>query len=188
MEMKILSCTVNGKPVQVGYDVRECLLDTLHDRLGLTSVKRGCEVGECGACTVLIDGVATDTCLYLTAWAEGKTIEPADIVAAAAEVWPADGVLVSIDDIQQMVQSQFSVSRQDLVSNKRNKEIAQPRHVAIYLARELTDSTLQEIGRKFGGRSHATVKHSIAWVEERMEQDRLFHDQVMRLRDRLGGS
>ena len=78
MEMRILSCTVNGKPVQVGYDVRECLLDTLHDRLGLTSVKRGCEVGECGACTVLIDGVATDTCLYLTAWAEGKTLDGLD--------------------------------------------------------------------------------------------------------------
>lgn len=129
-------------------------------------------------------------CLFTSAAlaSEGKSIEPADIVAAAAEVWPADGVLISIDDIQQMVQSQFSVSRQDLVSNKRNKEIAQPRHVAIYLARELTDSTLQEIGRKFGGRSHATVKHSIAWVEDRMEEDRLFHDQVMRLRDRLGGS
>ena len=72
--MKILKCTVNGKPVQVGYDPRESLLDTLRNRLGLTSVKRGCEVGECGACTVLIDGVATDTCLYLTDWAQGKEI------------------------------------------------------------------------------------------------------------------
>ena len=72
--MRILKCTVNGKPVQVGYDPRESLLDTLRNRLGLTSVKRGCEVGECGACTVLIDGVATDTCLYLTDWAQGKEI------------------------------------------------------------------------------------------------------------------
>ena len=74
MDMKILKCTVNGKEVQVGYDPRESLLDTLRNRLGLTSVKRGCEVGECGACTVLIDGVATDTCLYLTDWAQGKDI------------------------------------------------------------------------------------------------------------------
>ena len=74
MDMRILKCTVNGKPVQVGYDPRESLLDTLRDRLHLTSVKRGCEVGECGACTVLIDGVATDTCLYLTDWAQGKDI------------------------------------------------------------------------------------------------------------------
>ncbi|NLH91234.1 MAG: (2Fe-2S)-binding protein [Atopobium sp.] len=74
MDMQILKCTVNGKQVQVGFDPRESLLDTLRNRLNLTSVKRGCEVGECGACTVLIDGIATDTCLYLTEWAQGKTI------------------------------------------------------------------------------------------------------------------
>ncbi len=72
--MEILHCTVNGKPVEVGYDPRESLLDTLRDRLGLTSVKRGCEVGECGACTVLVDGEAIDSCIYLTAWAQGKRI------------------------------------------------------------------------------------------------------------------
>ena len=74
MDMQILKCTVNGKQVQVGFDPRESLLDTLRNRLNLTSVKRGCEVGECGACTVLIDGIATDACLYLTEWAQGKTI------------------------------------------------------------------------------------------------------------------
>ena len=72
--MEILHCTVNGRPVEVGYDLRESLLDTLRDRLGLTRVKRGCEVGECGACTVLVDGVAIDSCIYLTCWAEGKHI------------------------------------------------------------------------------------------------------------------
>ena len=72
--MEILHCTVNGKPVEVGYDLRESLLDTLRDRLGLTSVKRGCEVGECGACTVLIDGEAFNSCIYLAVWAEGKRI------------------------------------------------------------------------------------------------------------------
>lgn len=119
--------------------------------------------------------------------AEGRALEPADIVAAAAEIWPAEGLIVSIEDIQSLVQTAYSVSRQDLVSSKRNKEIVQPRHVAIYLARELTDSTLEEIGRKFGDRSHATVKHSIGWVEDHMRSDRVFHDQVARLRERLGG-
>ena len=72
--MEILSCTVNGKPVEVGVDPRESLADTLRERLGLTSVKKGCEVGECGACTVLVDGTAIDSCIYLAVWAQGKTI------------------------------------------------------------------------------------------------------------------
>lgn len=72
--LEILHCIVNGKQVETAYDLRESLADTLRQRLGLTSVKKGCEVGECGACTVLVDGVAIDSCIYLTAWAEGKEI------------------------------------------------------------------------------------------------------------------
>ena len=72
--MQILHMTVNGKAVEVGIDPRESLADTLRERLGLTSVKKGCEVGECGACTVLVDGTAIDSCIYLSVWAEGKSI------------------------------------------------------------------------------------------------------------------
>ena len=72
--MQILHMTVNGKDVEVGIDPRESLADTLRERLGLTSVKKGCEVGECGACTVLVDGTAIDSCIYLGVWAQGKSI------------------------------------------------------------------------------------------------------------------
>lgn len=72
--LDILRCTVNGLPAEVAYDPRECLADTLRQRLGLTSVKKGCDVGECGACTVLVDGRAITSCIYLTAWAEGRHI------------------------------------------------------------------------------------------------------------------
>ena len=72
--MQILHMTVNGKDVEVGIDPRESLADTLRERLGLTSVKKGCEVGECGACTVLVDGTAIDSCIYLSVWAKGKSI------------------------------------------------------------------------------------------------------------------
>ncbi len=72
--LNIVHMTVNGREVELAVDPRESLLETLRERLNLTSVKKGCGVGECGACTVLIDGVAVDTCLYLTMWAEGKHI------------------------------------------------------------------------------------------------------------------
>ena len=72
--LKLIKMTVNGKEVETAVDPRESLLDTLRNRLGLTSVKRGCEVGECGACTVLVDGEAIDSCIYLAVWAEGRTI------------------------------------------------------------------------------------------------------------------
>ena len=76
--LNIVQLTVNGVPTTVAVPDGEALLDTLRDRLGLTSVKCGCEVGECGACTVLIDGKAMDSCLYLTVWAEGKSILTVD--------------------------------------------------------------------------------------------------------------
>ena len=72
--LNIVHMWVNGNEVELAHDPRESLLETLRDRLNLTSVKKGCGVGECGACTVLIDGVATDVCLYLTMWANGKHI------------------------------------------------------------------------------------------------------------------
>ncbi len=72
--MEIIHLTVNGKSKEVAVDPRESLADTLRERLGLTSVKKGCEVGECGACTVLVDGVAIDSCIYLSLWADGKSV------------------------------------------------------------------------------------------------------------------
>ena len=73
-QYKLVKCTINGKPVEKMIDVRASLTDMLRNDFRLTSVKKGCEVGECGACNVLIDGEAVNSCLYLAAWAEGKDI------------------------------------------------------------------------------------------------------------------
>ena len=65
---------LNGRDVERTVDVRASLTDMLRNDFRMTSVKKGCEVGECGACNVLIDGEAFNSCIYLAVWAEGKHI------------------------------------------------------------------------------------------------------------------
>lgn len=71
--MKI-ECTVNGQREIIEIEPGETLLEMLRNRLGLTGVKKGCEVGECGACTVLVEDEPVDSCLYLAARVDGKEI------------------------------------------------------------------------------------------------------------------
>ena len=73
-QYKVVHCNINGKDVEKVVDVRASLTDMLRNEYHLTSVKKGCEVGECGACNVLINGEAFNSCIYLAVWAEGKTI------------------------------------------------------------------------------------------------------------------
>ena len=73
-QYKLIHCNINGKDVEKVVDVRASLTDLLRNDFRLTSVKKGCEVGECGACNVLIDGEAFNSCIYLAVWAEGKQI------------------------------------------------------------------------------------------------------------------
>ncbi|NFO11932.1 (2Fe-2S)-binding protein [Clostridium botulinum] len=73
-KMKKISMTVNDKSYELEVDIRESLLDVLRNKIHCTGVKCGCHVGECGACTVLIDGVPTDSCIYMAVWANGKRI------------------------------------------------------------------------------------------------------------------
>lgn len=84
--LKKISCTVNGKEESLEVDPRESLLETLRNRLGYTGVKKGCEAGECGACTVLINGVPVDSCLYLAVWADGSSIITIEGVAQNGEL------------------------------------------------------------------------------------------------------
>ncbi len=78
---KRISFEVNGKALSFDIDIQKSLLEVLRYELGYTGTKKGCGVGECGVCTVLIDGIPIDSCIYLAVWADGKTITTIEGVA-----------------------------------------------------------------------------------------------------------
>jgi chromosomal replication initiator protein len=78
---------------------------------------------------------------------------------------------VTIDQIQKKVAEHFDIRLADMTSKKRTASIAYPRQVAMYLSREMTPSTLVEIGDAFGGKDHGTVIHACKLVKQRMEED-----------------
>lgn len=69
-----ITLTINGREKELAIDVRSSLAEVLREQVGLTSIKQGCGVGECGACTVIVDNETIDSCIYLAVWADGKSI------------------------------------------------------------------------------------------------------------------
>lgn len=86
MKTKRIKCTVNGKLKELEVDIRDSLLDMVRNNFGLTGTKMGCEVGECGACTVMVNGEPVDSCIYLAAWADGKDIMTVEGIANGGEL------------------------------------------------------------------------------------------------------
>jgi carbon-monoxide dehydrogenase small subunit len=82
MAKQLITVTINNKLTELYVDPRESLADMLRNDLKLTSVKHGCDVGECGACTVVIDGENFDSCIYLAIWADGKSITTVEGLAS----------------------------------------------------------------------------------------------------------
>ena len=83
-----VSATVNGDPVEFICEPDETLLDALRDRLGLTGVKEGCGTGDCGACSVIVDGRVVCSCLTLGAEAEDAEIETIEGMADGEKLHP----------------------------------------------------------------------------------------------------
>ena len=82
----ILNCTVNSEERSVLADTRDTLLDLLRDRLGLTGTKEGCGNGNCGTCTVLMDGAPINACLVLALEAPGRDITTIEGLSAGGEL------------------------------------------------------------------------------------------------------
>ena len=83
-----VSTTVNGDAVEYLCDADETLLDVLRNRLGLTGAKEGCGTGDCGACSVMVDGRLVCSCLVLGAEAEGRKIDTVEGIAQGDKLHP----------------------------------------------------------------------------------------------------
>jgi len=92
--------TINDQPYTVAVEPHETLLDVLRNKLGLTGTKRGCNVGDCGACTVMIDGEPANSCLLLASEAEGKSITTIEGLAKNGELTPLQKAFVHEGGIQ----------------------------------------------------------------------------------------
>ena len=86
--MKILKFIVNDDPVSVAINERETLLEVLRNRLGFTGTKQGCDQGECGTCTVLVDGTPFLSCLVLAVRMEGRRITTIEGLAEKGKLHP----------------------------------------------------------------------------------------------------
>jgi chromosomal replication initiator protein len=92
---------------------------------------------------------------------------------------------VTIPRIQQLVSERFGVTVDELVSPRRSQAVAYPRQVAMYLSRELTDSSLPKIGKEFGGRDHTTVIHATSKITRLIREDRSVYNLVQELTARI---
>jgi chromosomal replication initiator protein len=88
----------------------------------------------------------------------------------------------SVEEIQQRVAETFGISRAELVGSSRAATPLRARQIAIFLTRELTDLSLPQIGRLYGGRDHSTVLNSLRRVETGLDEDSALADRVQRLR------
>jgi aerobic carbon-monoxide dehydrogenase small subunit len=90
----LITCTVNGEERTTLADTRDTLLELLRDRLGLTGTKEGCSNGNCGTCTVLVDGAPINACLVLALEAPGRSITTVEGLSTAAGLHPIQQALV----------------------------------------------------------------------------------------------
>ena len=96
-----ISATINGVKRDIALsDPRETLLDLLRERLGLTGAKKGCDRGQCGACTVIVDGRRVDSCLVLAATLDGADILTIEGLARSEALHPMQAAFVANDALQ----------------------------------------------------------------------------------------
>ncbi|MCR1878896.1 chromosomal replication initiator protein DnaA [Limosilactobacillus reuteri] len=92
---------------------------------------------------------------------------------------------ISIPTIQKQVADFYNITQGDILGKKRVKQIVMPRQIAMYLSRELTDSSLPKIGNEFGGKDHTTVLHAIDKIEAELKKDTDLQNDITKLKAKL---
>jgi carbon-monoxide dehydrogenase small subunit len=100
MEKEIITLTVNGESYEALVKPNSTLLDVLRDQLELTGSKRGCDAGDCGSCTVIMDGRPVNACLVLALKAEGREITTIEGLAEGTQLHPIQEAFVKHGAIQ----------------------------------------------------------------------------------------
>jgi aerobic-type carbon monoxide dehydrogenase small subunit (CoxS/CutS family) len=95
-----MTLRVNGEDVDVSFHAYKTLLEVLREDLGLTGTKHGCELGECGACAVLVDGTPLLSCLTLAVECEGRSIETIEGLARGTELHPLQAAFADLGGSQ----------------------------------------------------------------------------------------
>jgi xanthine dehydrogenase YagT iron-sulfur-binding subunit len=95
-----IECVLNGEPVATEVQPWVTLLDLLRDRFRLTGTKKGCDHGQCGACTVLVDGRRVNACLALAVMQHGRTITTIEGLADGATLHPMQQAFIDCDALQ----------------------------------------------------------------------------------------
>jgi aerobic carbon-monoxide dehydrogenase small subunit len=97
---QVVSVTVNGEPYEVFIDSRTTLLQLLREHLGLTGTKEGCSEGECGACSVVLNGRLVDSCLIFGAEAHGGQVQTIEGLASNGELHPVQKAFIECGGVQ----------------------------------------------------------------------------------------
>jgi chromosomal replication initiator protein len=131
-----------------------------------------------------LEGALTRVVAFASLTGRPMTAELAQDVLK--DVFPqGDAPEVSIQRIQELVSERFGLSLTELCGDKRSQNIVYPRQVAMYLSRELTDSSLPKIGKEFGGRDHTTVIHATSKIARLIREDRSVYNLVQELTARV---
>ncbi len=131
-----------------------------------------------------LEGALTRVVAFSSLTGRALSVELAEDVLK--DVFPqGEAAEVSIHRIQELVSERFQLTMDELCSDKRSQNIVYPRQVAMYLSRELTDSSLPKIGREFGGRDHTTVIHATSKIARLIREDRSVYNLVQELTARV---